>query len=276
MKTYKLFAVDIDGTLCVPGQGIPVGVIESLRKCVNSNILVVLSTGKKFTSIQTLCENIGIEGPVITCNGAMLIEARTQKILFSHFLSKNLYRKIICALGNDGRSDIAVFTDQDITCTSVNLASKLLSSINEPTTRFVSSLLSLSSENVAKILIALENVEILKSVYDSYCYQYGQDCSISITSGKFLEFMPLNASKGKALLKLSKSFGIVRKNIACLGDSDNDLSMFEMAGLSIAVANATPAVLQAADVVVPSASERGVVKAVNNLILGENNGAGCW
>lgn len=276
MNTYKLLAVDIDGTLCVLGQEIPVEVIESLRKCVKSNILVVLSTGKKFTSIQTLCENIGIEGPIITCNGAIVIEARTQKILFSHFLSKNLYRKIIWTLGNDGRNDIAVFTDQDITCTSVNLASKLLSSINEPTTRFVSSLLSLSSENVAKILIAFENVETLRSVYDSYSHQYGQYCSISITSENFLEFMSLNASKGKALLKLVKSIGIVRKNIACLGDSDNDLSMFEIAGLSIAVANATQSVLQAADVVVPPASECGVVKAVNNLILGETNGTGCW
>ena len=84
--------------------------------------------------------------------------------------------------------------------------------------------------------------------------------------------MSLNASKGKALLKLAKSIGIMRKNIACIGDSDNDLSMFEIAGLSIAVANATQSVLQAADVVVPPASECGVVKAVNNLILGETNG----
>lgn len=269
MNTYKLLAVDIDGTLCVPGQEIPVEVIESLRKCVKSNILVVLSTGKKFTSIQALCENIGIEGPIITCNGAIVIEAITQKILFSHFLSKNLYRKIISTLENDERNDIAVFTDQDITCTSVNLASKLLSSINEPTTRLVGSLLSLSSENVAKILIALENVEILRSVYNSYSYQYTQDCSIAITSEKFLEFMSPNASKGKALLKLSKSIGIMKKNIACIGDSDNDLSMFEIAGLRIAVANATPSILQAADVVVPAASDCGVVKAVNNLILGE-------
>jgi len=272
MNTYKIVAVDIDGTLCMPGEEIPLEVIESLRKCVKSNILVVLSTGKKLNSIKTLCENIGIEGPVITCNGAIVIEVKTQKILSSHFLSKNLYRKIILTLGNEGRNDIAVFTDQDITCTSVNLASKLLSSINEPTTHFVSSLSSLSSENVAKILIAFENVETLRSAYDSYSHRYGQDCYIAITSEKFLEFMSLNASKGKALLKLAKSIGISRKNIACIGDSDNDLSMFEIAGLSIAVANATPSVLQAADVVVPLVSECGVVKAVNNLILGETNG----
>ena len=143
MSRRKLFAVDIDGTLCVPGQEVPSEVIESLRKCVESDVSVVFSTGKGFVNIHALCENIGIDGPVITCNGAMVIEATTQRVLFSHFLSETVYRKIISALASDGRKDIAVFTDQDIVCTSVNLASRLLSSINEPTTRFASSLLSL-------------------------------------------------------------------------------------------------------------------------------------
>lgn len=276
MSVYKLLAVDIDGTLCMPGQEIPIEVVESLKKCVKSNILVILSTGKKFTSIQALCEHIGIEGPVITCNGAIIIEVRTQKILFSHFLPKTLYRIIISALENDERANIAVFTEHDIVCTSVNLASRLLNSIGEPTTRFVHSLLSLSSENVAKVLIAVEDAKTLRSVYDFYSHQYDQDCSITITSDKFVEFMSLSASKGKALLSLAKSNGIMRRSIACIGDSDNDLSMFKIAGLSIAVANATPSVLQAADVVVPPASEGGVVKAVNNLILGEPDGVICW
>ncbi len=276
MSVCKLFAVDIDGTLCMPGQEIPMEVVESLKKCVKSNIKVILSTGKKFTSIQALCEHIGVEGPVITCNGAITLEVGTQKILFSHFLTKTLYRTIISALENDKRANIAVFTEHDIVCTSVNLASSLLNSIGEPTTRFVHSLLSLSSENVAKVLIAVEDAKTLRFIYDFYSHQHAHTCSITITSNTFIEFMSPNASKGKALLSLAKSYGIMRQNIACIGDSDNDLSMFEIAGLRIAVANATQSVLQAADVVVPPVSEGGVVKAVNNLILGEPNGTMCY
>ena len=275
MSKRKLFAVDIDGTLCVAGQEIPSEVIESLRRCVELDVSVVFSTGKKFVSIQTLCENIGIDGPVITCNGAIVIEASTQRVLFSHFLFETMYRKIISALADDGRKDIAIFTDQDIACTSVNLASRLLSCINEPTTRFASSLLSLSSENVAKILIAFEGPETLRSVYDSYSHRYGQDCSIAITSERFLEFMSINASKGKALLRVAESIGIAREDIVCLGDSDNDLSMCEVAGLSVAVANASSSVLEAADVVVPSASECGVVKVIDDLILGGTSSSRC-
>ena len=275
MSIHRLFDVDVAGILCLPGQEIPEEVVESLNKCVKANIFVILSTGKKFDSIQALCENVGIKGPVITCNGAIVVEAMTQRVLFSQFLSEAMYRRIISDIGNDGHKDIAVFTDKDIACTSINLASRLLNSINEPTSRFANSLLSLSSDNVAKILIAFENVEKLKSVYNYYSRRYGQDCSIAITSEQFLELMSPNASKGKALLMLAKSIGVSRENIACIGDSDNDLSMFEIAGLSIAVANATPSVLQVVDVVVSSASECGVAEAVNRLILRESNGSQC-
>ena len=150
---------------------------------------------------------------------------------------------------------------------ALNLASRLLASINEPTTRFVNSLLSLAPENVAKVLIAFEHADTLRRVHDSYCQRHGEECSIAVTSEKFLEFMSPNASKGKALLKLAESTGIAREDIVCLGDSENDLSMFDVAGLSIAVANASSSVLEAADVVVPPASECGVIKAINDIVL---------
>jgi hypothetical protein len=125
MTAYRLLAIDIDGTLSMPGQDVPEEIVESLKKCVKSDISVVLSTGKRFSNIRTLCEHIGIEGPVITCNGAIVMETRTQKMLFCDFLPKTVYVTIISNLENDERSSIAVFTDRDIVCTSFNLASRL-------------------------------------------------------------------------------------------------------------------------------------------------------
>ncbi len=275
MTAYKLLAVDIDGTLCVPGQEIPLQVIQSLRKCAESGMLIVLSTGKQFKNIQHLCHSIGIDGPVVTCNGAITVRASTQESLCSHFMPRTLYKTIVSAIEKDDRANIAVFTDNDIVCTRMNLASEVLNSIGEPTTRLVDSLLVLSAENVAKVLVAVEDPKTLRCLYDLYSRQYARDCSVTITSDKFVEFMSPDASKGKAVLKVAQSNGIIKEHIACIGDSDNDLSMFEIAGLSIAVGNATSSVLRAADVVVPPASEYGVVEAVDNVIWGKTNGAGC-
>ncbi len=269
MNKCKLLAFDIDGTLCVPSQDIPEIVIESLSACLQSNILVIPATGKKYSSIERLCKRIGIEGPAITCNGAIVTNINTQEIIFSHYLSKSLYEKIVYELESDNRLSIAVFTDQDIVCTEENLASRLLDSIGEPTTRFVNSLFVLANERIAKVLIAVDNADTLKILHKYYSDKLRQNCSITITSNSFVEFMPPHVSKGNALLEISKMFGINNKNIVCIGDSNNDLSMFEISGSSIAVSNATPEVLEAADFVVPSASECGVANAIQTLILGE-------
>jgi Cof subfamily protein (haloacid dehalogenase superfamily) len=249
MGLCKLLAVDVDGTLSVPGHNVPEEVIGALQACMRAGILVVLSTGKKFSSIRELCKEVGIEGPAITCNGAIVINTKSEAVLFSHFFPKKLFKTIISEVEKDNRLSIALFTDCDIICTHVNLASKLLASINEPTTRFVQSLFSLSSENIAKVLVAVDNIGMLRNMYRMYADRYGQDCSVTITSDKFLEFMPPHVSKGNSLAELATSMGIDRQNITCIGDSDNDLSMFDVSGFSIAVANATPAVLKAADII---------------------------
>ena len=52
--------------------------------------------------------------------------------------------------------------------------------------------------------------------------------------------------------------GISQSETAAFGDGDNDVEMLSFAGVGIAMANATPACLQAADFVTKSNSEDGV------------------
>ena len=47
-----------------------------------------------------------------------------------------------------------------------------------------------------------------------------------------------NASEGAALAALAARLNIPKEQIACIGDGENDLSMFEAAGLRIAMGNA--------------------------------------
>lgn len=269
MKHYDLLAVDVDGTLSTPGDGVADEVIESLRTCQRSGVLVTFATGKRFIDVKSLCERIGIDGPVIACNGAMIVEASTNDILSSHFLSKSSLEAIIAELESDERASVAVFTPMDIISTSGNsLASSLLSSIGEQTTRRVTSLLESLSDNVVKVLVAA-NSERLASVYDSYSMRFSSQFSVTTTGDAFVEFMAPKVSKGNALQWIAERLSIATEAIACVGDSNNDLSMFQVAGYSIAVANATSLVLEAADTVVASASEGGVMQAVD-LILGSD------
>ena len=59
--------------------------------------------------------------------------------------------------------------------------------------------------------------------------------------------MPKDASKGEGLLKVAEILGIPRARTIGIGDNENDLTLVRDAGVGVAVANAIPELLDAAD-----------------------------
>jgi hydroxymethylpyrimidine pyrophosphatase-like HAD family hydrolase len=59
---------------------------------------------------------------------------------------------------------------------------------------------------------------------------------------------------------------IALSQTAVAGDSENDLSMFAIAGLTYAMGNATEALRACADHVAPANDEEGVVWALSNIM----------
>ena len=67
--------------------------------------------------------------------------------------------------------------------------------------------------------------------------------------------------------QLSGTLGIEPGEVAVFGDSPNDLSMFEVAGLRIAVRNSYPEVLEKADIITEENYNSGLGKALYKYIL---------
>jgi len=274
-RTYKphfhLLAADVDGTLIAVGQEAPKVVIDRLKTCIASGVLVVPATGKKLSSVQKLCADLGITGPVITCNGALVFDFSSGQTTSANFLPIEPAEALLSALREDGRVSVAVFTDEDIICTERNFACRSLAAIGEPTSRFVPDLLPVWSRRMAKILVAVESEDVLQRVAQEYREQFLSAFTITITSRVFVEFMSPGVSKGQALQSLADARGIAKKDIVCIGDSDNDISMFEVSGFRIAVGNGTERILATADAVVPPAAEAGAATAIDRFVLGEDD-----
>ena len=75
---------------------------------------------------------------------------------------------------------------------------------------------------------------------------------------KNIEVTKKGVSKASGLLYLGKKLGIAPEEMMVFGDSGNDLDMIKMAGIGVAMANAEPEVLKAADFVTKSNNENGV------------------
>ena len=89
---------------------------------------------------------------------------------------------------------------------------------------------------------------------------------ITSSSAHFVEFMHADATKSGAVGWLSERLGIAQNEIAAAGNADNDRDMLLHAGLGVAVSNATPACLDAADWIVGSCDEDGVSELIERLI----------
>lgn len=86
----------------------------------------------------------------------------------------------------------------------------------------------------------------------------------------FSSSMPFNievnapeATKGCALLTLCSLLGVDPAETMALGDGTNDLDMLVKAGIGVAMANAAPPVLAAADYVTQSCNDGGFANAVH-------------
>ena len=73
--------------------------------------------------------------------------------------------------------------------------------------------------------------------------------------------------KKSVLDKLIRDKGLKTDEVCCIGDDIPDISMFGQVGLSIAVSNAVPEVLNAADFITEHEGGDGAVREICELIL---------
>nr|QNO46112.1 phosphoglycolate phosphatase [Methanosarcinales archaeon ANME-2c ERB4] len=80
--------------------------------------------------------------------------------------------------------------------------------------------------------------------------------------------MPKGVNKGSGIVKAAEMYGIERENLACVGDAENDLGMFAVAGVRVAVANAVDALKSEADIVCNEPYGAGVAEFVRSCLRG--------
>ena len=89
----------------------------------------------------------------------------------------------------------------------------------------------------------------------------GANCKLQCYRGeKWYAFMPAGSGKTEAIKALSEASGISLADTVAFGDDQNDIEMLKLCGKGVAVANAVPEVLSAADEVTLSNEEDGVAK----------------
>lgn len=102
-----------------------------------------------------------------------------------------------------------------------------------------------------------------------YAYPQAEKFNLIRSEETLYLILPPGIDKGVAIEKLAQHLGIDPRKTVALGDYENDIAMFRAAGLAIAVSNACPAALAAADHVTVSNEEHAVAQVINDLAAGK-------
>ena len=89
---------------------------------------------------------------------------------------------------------------------------------------------------------------------------------MAIAGEWWLDCLMPKVNKGSALQKIMDHLGIAAKYVLATGDNPNDLEMIELAGTGLAVATAHARVKEAADGIIPSFAEDGVLQEWKKLL----------
>lgn len=259
----RLVATDLDGTIVRSDGTISQRTAKALARVEEAGAAVVLVTGRPPRWIAPVAEATGHHGVVICSNGAVVYDLHDERIIESYLVPSSTVAQVVEILraampelgfavetgtdvyttadyhsGWDGHPDSSApsFPIGEVTAHD---AAKLLAS--HPTMD-VDDLLQVTSKHVSHLVAPTHS------------------------NGRGLvEMGALGVSKATTLARFAAELNVEPIDVVAFGDMPNDLPMLAWAGISYAVANAHPLVLQAVDRTTKSNDDDGVADILEEL-----------
>jgi Cof subfamily protein (haloacid dehalogenase superfamily) len=270
LQKYRLIVFDIDGTLQNSRHEISAYTIEVIRRLQDRGVQIGICTGKTLPAVRPLAEKLNIQIPIIMGNGPILQYANGQ-IVHTSFFKEEIVRRII-ELISACDADITVFTPEAIYVRKITDRVKAMMSFGAPTPQEISpwDLMRKDFQRVVKfVILNMDGAASLQPVADALTSYLDGEVTYFPTMPYMLEILPPGENKATGVRRLAEHLQIKSAEIIAIGDGDNDDVMLDMAGLGVAVANATPACKAKADIIIESNDKNGPAKFLEGLMKAE-------
>lgn len=251
----KMIISDLDGTLLSFDNKVHDDDTNAIHTALEHGIDFCLASGRKDLDIQAVAKLIGdSKFHRISQNGAFVFSSDDQELHRTSFepeIAKKLYERII------GEDVITILSTIDKEYVEVKddvilkIEERLFSPIEEE-----KDLRDKIGESIHTSKIIINGAEkAIRQLQKELMDTFPNDLDTFISESKILDVMPKNISKGNAIKILIKKLGLSPNEIACIGDSYNDIPMFQLTENSFAMASAHPDVKKEANFVVETVAE---------------------
>ena len=271
----RILALDLDGTLLDSEKRLSEVNREALAAAAAKGLLVVPTTGRFFGMMPPAVRDLPFVRYAITVNGAQVYDRETDTAIVREELPLAQALEIMryldsfdviydCYQDNWGRMTQAMQEKAEEYAQCPHYV-KMIREFRKPYTDLKKYLRGRNCD-VQKIMLFARDPAVRDQIASELPTHF-DNLAISTSTFNNLEINTASAHKGRALERFAEHFGWTLANCMSFGDGLNDLSMVRMAGIGVAMANAAPEVLSAADYVTLSNDADGVAAALRHFLV---------
>jgi Cof subfamily protein (haloacid dehalogenase superfamily) len=269
MASYKAVFTDLDGTLLDEAGQVAPAVRRVLEQLRARGIPIFVATGRSVCSARTAVKGLGIETPLICYNGAVVYDPASRGWLRHETIDDRVTEGLLEVAEAQALFYFVFHEDAKVTLPPrYPLQSDFYG--RHENVRHVDVFEDLPRRSVTKLSIYTEGPQDDRAVME-YLGRCGGDHYVERfkvnTIPGFREFSfhttdvhARAGGKGAGMRFVMERYGLDPAETIALGDHRNDLSMLEAAGLAVAVGDAPPELLGAADRVIQHDGGQGVAR----------------
>lgn len=262
----KMVASDVDGTLIDHREQVSARTKAAVDALIADGVPFVLATGRPPRWIDPVVEGLGY-APLCVCgNGAVIYDSASDRVLDSRTLdietltwladlAENLLPGCGLAAERVGATAHDAATPQFVSSPEYEHAW-----LNPDDTQVSRD--EVIASPAIKMLIRLPGTSsaIMRSTLEPHL-EGRADLTYSTDNG-LIELSAPGVTKATGLAAVAQRLGVQHSSVIAFGDMPNDVPMLLMAGHGVAMANAHPEAIAAADEVAPSNVDDGVARTL--------------
>ena len=267
---YKLIALDIDGTIRTVGSPIAERTRRAVQAAREAGAIVTLATGRAFGSAASNCEALGIDVPIATSQGAYVANPVSKEVLRHCPLTAEMALVTLDALEGHttpGGLQAVGYFHGGIYVDRMSEWAESYGHRTDIAVELVSDLREVAELDLTRFVVVGED-DAVEELERSIKPRLSEQVLVTRSLPYFCEILHPNGGKENALAWMCDYFGIQRSETVAFGNGYNDIDMLEWVDLGIAVGDAVPEALEAADRIGPTFAEHGVAQVLEEL-LGE-------
>lgn len=262
---YRLIVSDFDGTLVRQDGTVSEKNIKVINEYIEAGGIFAISTGRVPAGILPQARKLGLKGLVSCCQGTIILDIESGKILFDRRLS---FETTLAACRKMEEMGLHIHA-YDLWVYYSNADDSMLKGYEKITgvkaklvlDRKLSEFIEEKGLRAYKLLAMVEPEDSERTIAELSAANL-PDCAVTKSSPFLAEVVNDKCSKGSAVLFLAEHYGIEIEKTVGIGDNYNDMPMIEAAGLGAAVGNAEDALKQRADYICENTNETDAVAEV--------------